>query len=177
MIKSPNLNVIIKALDKISHKIARDFGEIENMQNNNFTAAKFANSCYLAVKKQLIRELGAINPQYNIRFLDGEEIINDKNSRFCYLIAPIDGLLNLSRSIPSFTSVIALEETKDNKKEITCCAINNIINGETYAASKNNGAFLNNIRIKCSNHKPLNNILCSITNKKLLLIKYLRMIN
>jgi len=168
MVKSPNLNVIIKALDKISNKIARDFGEIENMQNNNFTAVKFANSCYSAVKEHLVRDLGAINPQYNIRFLDGEEIINDKNSRFSYVIAPIDGLLNLSRSIPSFTSVIALEENKDNKKEIICCAINNIVSGEIYAATKNGGAFLNNFRLRCSSHKPLHNILCSITNKNLL---------
>jgi myo-inositol-1(or 4)-monophosphatase len=173
MSRSPNLNIIIKSLDKISNKIARDFGEIENLQNNNFAALKFANSCYKSVKEKITRDLTTINPQYNIKFLDGEEVTNDKNSRFCYIVSPIDGLLNLARSIPSFTSIIALEETIDGKKEIICCAINDIVHGEIYSAAKGGGAFLNNRKIRISSNKPLNNVLCSITNKNLLSSKLL----
>ncbi len=167
MIRSPSLNIIIKALDKVSSKIARDFGEIENLQSNSFAALKFANSCYKAVKERLVKDLTAINPNYNIRFLDGETIINDKDSKFCYVIVPIDGLFNFSRGITNFSNVIALEEGSADKKEITAIAISNVAHNEVYIASKGNGAFLNNRRIRISSHKPIGNILCGLTNQKL----------
>lgn len=168
MIRSPHLNVMVKALDKISSKIARDFGEIENLQSNNFAASKFANSCYKAVKEKLAADLLSIQPSHNIRFLDGEKITNDPKSKFCYVIAPIDGLFNLSRSIPAFTSLIALEEENDGKKEVTAVVISDVVHNLIFTASKGGGAFLNNRRIRISPHKPLNNIFCALNNSQLL---------
>lgn len=168
MSRSPQVNVILKALDKVSAKIARDFGEIENLQNNNFAAVKFANSCYKAVKEKLIADLSAISPSYNIRVLDGEVITNNPASKFCYIIAPIDGLFNLSRGIYSFSSAIALEEETDGKKEVVALAINDVVHNLLFIASKGNGAFLNNRRIRVTSHKPLTNVFTAVTSNKLL---------
>jgi myo-inositol-1(or 4)-monophosphatase len=158
---------MVKALDKVSSKMARDYGEIENLQNNSFAALKFANACYKSIKEKMIRDLIAFNPQYNIRFLDGEEIINDKESKFCYIISPIDGLLNFSRSLTGFSNVIALEENVDGKKEITTVAISSVANNEVYIAHKGSGAFLNNRRIRASTSKPVSNIVCGIADQSL----------
>ena len=57
---SPNLSIIIKALDKISGKLARDLGEIDNLQNNPFSASKFAIACYQRIKKDLAEDLDDI---------------------------------------------------------------------------------------------------------------------
>lgn len=167
MIRSPNLNVMIKALDKVSSKIARDFGEIENLQSNSFAASKFANACYSAVKERLINDLLEYRPDFNIRFLDGQLISNNPDARATFVIAPIDGLLNFARAIPTFSTVIAVEEIIDGKKEITAIAINNIANNEMCIAQKGAGAFLRNRRVRIASHKPLNHILCAITNKSL----------
>jgi myo-inositol-1(or 4)-monophosphatase len=168
MIRSPNLNIILKALDSISTKMARDFGEIEHLQGNNFAAQKFANSCYKAVKEKITKELLSINPGYNIKFLDGETIINDTSSKFSYIIAPIDGLFNLSRAITNFSNVVALQEDIDGKKEIVAVAVSDIANNEIYVASKGGGTFLNNRRIRFASHRPVNNILCALANQSLL---------
>ncbi len=167
MIRSPNVNIIVKALDKVSSKMARDFGEIENLQNNNFAASKFANSSYLAVKEKLTKELLDARPDFNIRFLDGEQIIRNSESKYCFIVSPIDGLLNFSRSLNSFSNVVALEEEIDGKKEITTIAISGNANNQICVAHKGSGAFLNNRRIRISEHKPLNSILCAITNRNL----------
>lgn len=167
MIKSPNLNVITKALDKVSSKMARDFGELENLQSNNFAAAKFANATYTSIKEKLTSELTNARPEFNIRFLDGEKIINNERSKYCFIVAPIDGLLNFSRALTSFSNIVALEEENDGKKEITEIAISNIAGNELCVASKGGGAFLNNRRIRIASHKPLNNILCAISDKNL----------
>jgi len=167
MIRSPNLNVIIKALDKISPKMARDFGEIENLQSNSFAATKFANACYKAVKERLIEDLSEFRPDFNIRFLDGEKINDNINAKASFVVAPIDGLLNFSRAIPSFSNVIALEEIIDGKPEITAIAISNIVSNEVCVAQKGSGAFLRNRRIRIASHKPLSHILCAINNKNL----------
>ena len=166
-ISSPALNIIIKALDKISGKMARDFGEIENLQGNNFAASKFTNACYLAVKKRFIEDLSKINPGYNIKFIDGEEIVNNKKSKASYIIIPIDGMLNLSRSIPRFSNVIALEEEIAGKKEITTLAVNNVAANQLCVAVRGNGAYLNNRRIRISNRKNLGTILCAISKQNL----------
>lgn len=168
MANSANLNIIAKALEKISNKVARDFGEIENMQSNIFAATKFANSCYLSIKEKIANDLKSIRPKYNIKFLDGEEIINSQNGKFCYIVAPVEGLVNLSRSLPNFSSFIALQENIDGKEIITEFVLQDIIHNEIYSASKGGGSFLNNRRIRVLQHKPLNNIMCCLGSQKLL---------
>ncbi len=47
---SANLNIIIKAIEKATNHISRDFVELENLQSNPVSSAKFTNSCYNRVK-------------------------------------------------------------------------------------------------------------------------------
>ena len=76
MLHSPNLNVIIKSLEKISIRLARDFSELENLQNNNFSAIKFTNSCYKRIEETLVEELKKVRGEYNVKTADGRKIIN-----------------------------------------------------------------------------------------------------
>jgi len=161
---SPNLAIIIKALDKISGRLARDFGEIENLQNNHFSATKFANSCYKKIKENLVEDLMKIHPDYNIEFTHGEKIAANEKAEYNYVINPIDGMVNLSRSIPAFTTVIALEY----KKEIIATAISNVAGNELYWCEKGSGAFMNNRRIRVSNRAESDNVLATICRKDLL---------
>ena len=169
MLHSPNLNVIIKSLEKISVRLARDFSELENLQSNNFSAIKFANSCYKRIEESLIDELKKVRNEYNIEFVDGKKIINNPSCEYQYIICPIDGLLNLSRSIQSFSSFIALEHTaKDGKKEIISSTILNVAGNEIYVCEKGSGAFVNNRKIYVAKRESKENILCSLSSSNLI---------
>jgi myo-inositol-1(or 4)-monophosphatase len=168
MRNSPNLSIILKALDKITGRLARDFGEIENLQSNHFSATKFANSCYKRIKETLADELIRNQPSFNIEFTDGDKLTNDSRAEFNYIICPIDGITNLSRAIPAFATFIGLEQQFDGKKEVIAAAISNVANNELYWCEKGSGSFLNNRRLRVSSRGNADNVVCSVSNKKLL---------
>jgi myo-inositol-1(or 4)-monophosphatase len=147
---SANLNIIIKAIEKATNHISRDFVELENLQSNPVSSTKFTNSCYNRVKQILIEDFTKFRPEFNIVFSDGQKIINQENSEYTLLIHAIDGIENLLRASPDFTVSIALIYKKNNKEEATCVAISKIIGGELFYCEKGFGAYLNNRRIRIS---------------------------
>jgi len=168
MLHSPNLNVIIKSLEKISARLARDFVELENLQSNNFSAVKFANSCYKRIEETLIDELKKVRGEYNFELVDGRIIVHNPNSEYQYIVCPVDGLFNLSRSLQSFSSFVALEHiAKDGKKEVISTTILNVAGNEIYLCEKGSGAFLNNRKIRISRRELKDGVLCSLSNPEL----------
>ena len=148
---SANLNVILKAIEKATMHMPRDFTELEHLQTNPATAEKFAAACYRKVKKVLIDDLSKLRPDYNLIFADGEKVIHKENAEYSYIIHPIDGFSNLMRSNPDFTVAIALEHSgKNGEKEAISVAISKIFGGELYYCEKGFGAYLNNRRIRVS---------------------------
>ncbi len=169
MLHSPNLNVIIKSLEKISVRLARDFVELENLQSNNFSAAKFANSCYKRIEETLVDELKKVRGDYNFEMADGRKIIHNPNSEYQYIVCPVDGLLNLSRSIQSFSSFVALEHIAPNgTREVISTTILNVAANEIYPCEKGSGAFLNNRKIRVSKRELKDGILCSLSHPNLI---------
>lgn len=148
---SANLNVIIKAIEKATSYMSRDFIELENLQTNPASANKFANACYNRVKQVLADDLSKFRPEYNLTFSDGQKLIRNKDAEYSYVIFPIDGMNNLTRSNPDFTVAIALEHLGANgQREAISVAISKIFGGELYYCEKGFGAYLNNRRIRVS---------------------------
>ena len=169
MIHSPNLNVIIKSLEKISPRLARDLIELENLQSNNFSSIKYANSCYKRIEETLIDELKKVRGQYNIELVDGRIITNNSTSEYQYIICPIDNLFNLSRSIQSFSSFVALEYlAKDGTKEVISTVILNVADNETYICEKGSGSFVNNRKIYVSKRVLTDGISCFLSSPNLI---------
>ena len=178
MLHSPNLNIIVKSLEKISARLARDYTELENLQMNNFSAVKFANSCFERIEETLIAEFQKLRPNYNIRTIFGKKIEGVNGGEYQFVIAPIDGLLNLSRSLSNFSSFVALEHiAADGKKEVIASAILNVVSGEIFACEKGSSSFVNNRKIKVSKRELKDGILCALGNPDLidhLLVKSLK---
>lgn len=148
---SANLNVIIKAIEKATARISRDFIELENLQTNPASASKFANACYSRIKEVLAEDLLKLRPEYNLIFSDGQKIINRQNAEYSYVIFPVDGFTNLLHSNPDFTISVALEHVNANgQKEGISAAIYKLVGGEFYYCEKGFGAYLNNRRIRVS---------------------------
>ncbi len=142
---SANLNIMIKASEKASKVLIRDFGEIEKLQVSKKGPADFVTNSDIKSEKIIIEELKKARPNYSIISEEnGSEINQDKNNT--WIIDPIDGTINFLHGIPHFAISIALK-TND---EIVSGLIFDPIKNEIFYAEKNNGAFFNNSRIRVS---------------------------
>ena len=153
-LNSPQINIIIRACNKASRSLIRDFGEIENLQVSSKGPGDFVTSADKRTEKTIIEELQKAHPDFGII---SEEIgmINKSNTKNRWIIDPIDGTMNFLNGIPQFAISIGYEE--DN--EIKCGVIFNPIMNEMFCAEKGNGAYLNNSRIRVSSKKKIKDAL------------------
>ena len=151
---SANLNIMIKAAEKASRTLIRDFGEIEKLQVSTKGPTDFVSNADLKAEKIIIEELKKARPHYSIiSEEDGSESNKDKNNT--WIIDPIDGTTNFLHGIPHFAISIALK----SNDEIISGVIYDPIKDEMFYAEKDNGAFFNNQRIRVSKKRELNSCL------------------
>jgi len=159
---SANLNIIIKALEKASNHVARDFVELENLQANPVSANKFASLTYNRIKQILIDEFTKYRADYDIVFSDSQQILRKENNEYCLRIIALDGIDNFSRAHPDFTIAVALTHNSGDKNYQTIAmAIIKIIQGELIYCEKGFGAYLNNRRLRVSKRNPSQQIIAS----------------
>jgi myo-inositol-1(or 4)-monophosphatase len=153
---SANLNIMIKAAEKASKSIIRDFGEVENLQVSKKGPHDFVTKTDKHVEKILVEELSIIKKNYS--FITEETgIIKNKDKDNIWIIDPIDGTTNFLHGIPHFAISIALK----SKNEILSGLIFDPIKDEMFFAEKDKGAFLNNQRLRVSKKNSLNECLFS----------------
>ena len=156
---SANLNLMIKASEKASKIIIRDFGEIENLQVSKKGPTDFVTNSDLKVEKIIIEELKKARP--NFSFLSEENgFENNKDKKNTWIIDPIDGTVNFLHGVPHFAISIALK----SNNEIVSGLIYDPIKDEIFFAEKNNGAFYNNHRIRVSSKNNINDCLFATNN-------------
>ncbi len=151
---SANLNLMIKACDRASKILIRDFGEIENLQVKKKGPKDFVTNSDLKAEKIIIEELKKSRPNYSI-LSEENGIENNKDSKNTWIIDPIDGTTNFLHGIPHFAISIALK----SNNEIVSGLIFDPIKNEMFYAEKNNGAFYNNHRIRVSKKTQINECL------------------
>ena len=109
---SANLNIMIKASEKASKILIRDFGEIENLQVSKKGPSDFVTNSDLKTEKIIIEELKKARPKYSIISEEnGFEENQDKNNT--WIIDPIDGTVNFLHGIPHFAISIALKSNNE----------------------------------------------------------------
>ena len=151
---SANLNIMIKASEKASKILIRDFGELEKLQVSKKGPTDFVTNSDFRTEKIIIEELKKAKP--NFSFISEEygiELNKDKDNT--WIIDPIDGTVNFLHGIPHFAISIALK----SKGEIVSGLIFDPIKDEMFYAEKDNGAFSNNQRIRVSKRNEMNNCL------------------
>ena len=151
---SANLNVMIKASEKASKVLIRDFGEIEKLQVSRKGPNDFVTNSDIKTEKIIIDELKKAKPNFSIISEENGIEIN-KDEKNTWLIDPIDGTINFLHGIPHFAISIALKS--DN--EIVSGIIFDPIKNELFFAEKDNGAYFNNQRIRVSRKNEINDCL------------------
>ena len=153
---SANLNIMIKAAEKASKSVIRDFGEVEKLQVSKKGPYDFVTKTDKHVEKILIEELSKIKKNYS--FITEETgNIKNKDKENIWIIDPIDGTTNFLHGIPHFAICIAHQ----SKGEILSGLIFDPIKDEMFFAEKNKGAFLNNQRLRVSKKNTLDDCLFS----------------
>ena len=151
---SANLNIMIKATEKASKILIRDFGELEKLQVSKKGPSDFVTNSDLKTEKTIIEELKKAKPHYSI-ISEENGIENNKDKNNTWIIDPIDGTINFLHGIPHFAISIALK----SNEEIVSGIIFDPIKNEMFYAEKNKGAFFNNQRIRVSKKNNLDNCL------------------
>ncbi len=151
---------MIKASEKASKILIRDFGEIENLQVSKKGPTDFVTNSDIKTEKIIIEELKKARPNYSIVSEEkGTEDNKDKNNT--WIIDPIDGTVNFLHGVPHFAISIALK----CNNEIVSGLIYDPIKNEMFYAEKDKGAFLNNQRIRVSKKNKINDCLFATGGK------------
>ena len=153
-IKSPLINVMQTSIMKVSRRLLRDFGEIENIQLSHEKIDKFVSNSLSYVIHNLKDNLQHSRTDWGIAH-ENESLEKDK---FYWLLEPINGLENFKRGIPIFAIAIAVVKND----EILASAIFDPTRDQFFFAEKGKGAFVNDRRIRVSNRVELKSGLISI---------------
>ncbi len=157
---SANLNIMIKAAEKASKILIRDFGELENLQVSSKGPTDFVTNSDKKVEKIIIEELSKSRKKFSILSEEIGEIKNADKDNY-WIIDPIDGTTNFLHGIPHFAISIGLK----TNNEIVSGLIFDPIKNEIFYAEKNSGAYFNNQRIRVSKKKNLNECLFATGGK------------
>ena len=153
---SPNLNLMIKACEKASKIIIRDFGELENLQVSKKGPKDFVTKTDKKVETILIDELTKSKKNFSFITEETGKILNNNKEVF-WIIDPIDGTTNFLHGVPHFAISVALQQEGD----IIIGLVYDPIKNEIFYAEKNNGAYFNNNRIRVSNKSNIEDCLFS----------------
>ena len=130
---------MIDAARKAAKGLARDFGEIGELQVSKKGPGDFVSAADIKAEQVLFEALEKARPGYS--FL-GEErgLIEGTDKSHRWIVDPLDGTTNFLHAIPHFAVNIALER----EGTIVAAVTYNPITHDTYWAEKGKGAFLGN---------------------------------
>ena len=133
------VQVMIDAARKAGRKLARDFGEVGELQVSKKGPADFVSAADLKAEQTLLEELTKARPGYG--FL-GEErgMVEGTDKTHTWIVDPLDGTTNFLHAIPHFAINVALDREGTG---VVAAVTFNPISNELYWAEKGKGAFLN----------------------------------
>src|SRR5215475_9051408 len=144
------LTVMIAAARKAARALARDFGEVENLQVSRKGPADFVSSADMKAEQTLFEELSRVRPGYGFLMEErGTVEGTDKTNR--WIVDPLDGTLNFLHGIPHFAISIALER----EGVLVAGVIYNPVRDELFWAEKGAGAYLNDKRLRVAGRSTL----------------------
>lgn len=149
--RSALVNVMIRAANRASRRLKRDFGEVENLQVSRKGPADFVSTADLRAEKVLREELTHARPDYGLLMEESGANGSPDGATRRWIVDPLDGTTNFLHGLPHFAISIAVEE----RGEILAGLIYDPLKDETFHAEKGIGAYLNDRRIRVSSRDRL----------------------
>jgi myo-inositol-1(or 4)-monophosphatase len=145
MARSALINVMVRAAMKAARKLARDFGEVENLQVSQKGPADFVSAADRKSEEIIRQELELARPGYSF-LMEESGASEGSDAQHRWIVDPLDGTTNFLHGIPLFAISIALER----QGRLQAGIIYNPVSDELFSAERGAGAFLNDRRIRVS---------------------------
>jgi myo-inositol-1(or 4)-monophosphatase len=144
------LNVMTQAARKAGRSLARDFGEVEQLQVSIKGPANFVTAADHRAEDVIYKELEKARPGYGF-LMEERGLIDGSDKTHRWIVDPLDGTTNFLHGIPLFAVSIGLE--RDG--QLTAGVIYNPATNELFTAERGKGAFLNDRRLRVSARRSL----------------------
>lgn len=150
MARSAILNVMVQAAMKAGRSLARDFGEVQNLQVSMKGPGDYVSQADRKAEDLIFKELRRARPDYSL-LLEERGAIEGDDPQHRWIVDPLDGTTNFLHGIPSFAVSIALER----QGQVVAGVIYNPVMDELYTAERGGGAFLNDRRLRVAARSKL----------------------
>jgi myo-inositol-1(or 4)-monophosphatase len=141
--QSALIKVMTEAARKAGRALARDFGEVAELQVSKKGAADYVSAADLKAEQTLFEELLRARPGYG--FL-GEErgMIEGTDKTHTWIVDPLDGTTNFLHAMPHFAINVALKR----EGQIVAGVTYNPANADLFWTERGKGAYLNDRRLR-----------------------------
>jgi myo-inositol-1(or 4)-monophosphatase len=150
MPRSAIINVMVQAAMKAGRSLARDFGEVQNLQVSLKGPGDYVSQADRKAEEIVHAELSRARPGYSFLMEESGEVAGD-DPQHRWLVDPLDGTTNFLHGIPIFAVSIALER----QGTLVAGVIYNPAMDELYTAERGGGAFLNDRRMRVAARRDL----------------------
>lgn len=144
------LQIMIDAARKAGRRLARDFGEVSELQVSKKGPSDFVSAADLKSEEILVEELTKVRPGYGI-LAEERGVVEGTDKTHRWIIDPLDGTTNFLHAIPHFAITVALE--RDG--ELVAGVTHNPVTNEIFWTERGKGAFLNDKRLRVAARKTL----------------------
>src|SRR5690606_34595664 len=107
MARSAIINVMVQAALKAGRSLARDFGEVQNLQVSLKGPADYVSQADKRAEEILFNELSRARPGYSFLMEERGGVAGD-DPQHRWIVDPLDGTTNFLHGIPMFAVSIAL---------------------------------------------------------------------
>ena len=147
---SPVGTVMINAARLAGRSLARDFGEVENLQVSKKGPADFVSNADHRAEEIIYESLSKARPGYGF-VMEERGVVEgtDKSNRF--IVDPLDGTLNFLHGQPHYAVSIALER----EGKLFCGVVYDVAKNEIFWAETGRGAWLDQRKLIVAGRKRL----------------------
>jgi myo-inositol-1(or 4)-monophosphatase len=135
------MNVMITAARKAGRSLARDFGEVENLQVSVKGPGNFVSAADHKAEEIIFKELLKARPGYSFLMEERGAVVGDDQTHR-WIVDPLDGTTNFLHGLPLWAISIGLER----EGQLVAGVVYNPIADEMFTAEKGKGAYLNDRR-------------------------------
>lgn len=150
MARSAIINVMVQTALKAGRSLARDFGEVQNLQVSLKGPGDYVSQADRKAEKIIFEELSRARPGYSF-LMEESGAVDGTDTQHRWLVDPLDGTTNFLHGIPVFSVSIALER----QGQLVAGVVYNPAMDELYTAERGQGAYLNDRRMRVSARRKL----------------------